>query len=282
MLGKTPWIDRAFLAFWDRVKAAAPKPAWIPRLEEGRTPSVVEFGCGAYGCAVPTHDPSVLVKMTSDPSEAAFAVTAMKLAEKHGWPSGIVRYYAAYNVPNVTYRKRSVAILWRDEAIDVGTVVPFGQKTVSQFELAKNLDAYKNLAMSLREMLVTAAKRDPEEPWRLLKEARALDSWAYERFEATYEAGRIVNFRGAEKLAGLLQLLSLFEQEMQTTDMQDSVGEALGYYHRHGLVLADVHVGNIGRRVREGDHFGEIVITDPGHAVPLERELARVVVPSLP
>ncbi len=281
MLEKTPWIDRAFLAFWDRVKAAAPKPSWVPRLEEGRTPSVVELGCGVYGCAVPTHDPAVLVKMTSDPSEAAFAVTAMRLAEKHGWPSGIVKYYAAYNVPNVTYRRRPVAILWRDEAVDVGTVVPYGQMSVAQHEFAKSLTAYRNLAKLLRETLLDATKRDPEAPWRLLKEARALDSWAYERFEATYEAGRIVNFRGAEKIAGVLQLLSLFEQEMQSTDMQDSVGEALGYYHRHNIVLADVHVGNVGR-LREGDRRGEIVITDPGHAVPLERELARVAVPALP
>jgi len=273
MFGKTPWVDRAFLAFWDRVKAAAPRASWVPRLEEGKTPSVVEFGCGVYGCAVPTHDPNVLVKMTSDPSEAAFAVIAMKLGS---WPPGIVRYYAAYNVPNVTYKKRPVAILWRDEATDVGNVVKNAKHDPQQAALVKSLVAYLQLAGSLRELILAAAKRHPEEPWRLIREAEGMRAWAAEAFEELYEAGRIVNYSGGEKIAGILRLLALIEDEMRDDPFQHSLGEALSFYRRHGIVLADVNLANIGRRGRE------IVITDPGHAVPLERDLARVSVPALP
>lgn len=273
MFGKTPWIDRAFAAFWDRVRAAAPRPSWVPQLMKGETPRVEEFGCGVYGCAVPTHDPNVLVKMTSDPSEAAFAVIAMKLGS---WPAGIVRYYAAYNVPNVTYKKRPVAILWRDEATDVGRVTRNATRDPEQAALVKSLAAYLQLAGSLRELLLAAAARTPEEPWRLIREAEGKRAWASEQFEELYEAGRIVNYSGGEKIAGILRLLSLVEDEMRDTPFQRSLGEALSFYRRHGIVLADVNTGNIGMR------DGSVVITDPGHAVPLERELARVVVPSLP
>ncbi len=285
-LEKTPWVDRAFAAFWERIVAAAPRPEWVPRLLPGQKGlKVEEFGCGLYGCAIPTSSPKVLVKITSDPSEAAFAISAMAMGS---WPSGIVKYYAAYAVPNVTYRGRPVSVLWRDEVAAVGIArirhdalyKPHEERLLTQ--LGHALVTYKNLGMDLRSILIAAASRNPAEPWRLLAEAKALEEWAMDRFEDTNEAGRIVLFKGPERIAGLLQLITLMESEMMNTDHQDTVGEALSFYHEHGIVLADVHPGNVGRRGPGADEPREIVITDPGHAVALEQRLATVRVPALP
>jgi hypothetical protein len=43
---------------------------------------------------------------------------------------------------------------------------------------------------------------------------------------------------------------------------RSSVGEALAHYLENGILLADVHSNNLGL-----DSEGEVLITDPGHAV---------------
>jgi hypothetical protein len=65
---------------------------------------------------------------------------------------------------------------------------------------------------------------------------------------------------------------------MQNTDGSDLIGSALRYYLEQGLLLADVHANNVGKVERTSGW----VITDPGHAVPLEQRWAVVNVPGLP
>jgi hypothetical protein len=51
-----------------------------------------------------------------------------------------------------------------------------------------------------------------------------------------------------------------------------SVGMAMDFYLDEGIVLADVHLNNIGK-VQEEDYDGLVTaITDPGHAVFLNAD----------
>ena len=72
---------------------------------------------------------------------------------------------------------------------------------------------------------------------------------------------------------------------MENTNHASEVGAALGFYLNEGILLADVHRQNIGQVTRADSDYGPqtyTVITDPGHAVPLDRKWANVQVPELP
>jgi hypothetical protein len=58
-----------------------------------------------------------------------------------------------------------------------------------------------------------------------------------------------------------------------------SVGQALLYYVKEGMILADVHDGNVGQVTRNGKPT--VAITDPGHMVPLKPKYMNVEVPML-
>lgn len=81
-LASTPWVDRAANSVWSRIVAASPKPAWVPLHTTSRGKvKVEELGCGHYGCVMPTDDPEVVCKITSDATEAVFIAAAMTLGE---------------------------------------------------------------------------------------------------------------------------------------------------------------------------------------------------------
>src|SRR5688572_6335160 len=98
-LGKTPWVDRTLKSVWGPL-ALATDPAWMPRAKIGkRSVSVEEYGCGHYGCVMPTAGvPGVVVKITTDPTEAAFITAALQLGQDEY--SGLVRYVAIYQLPS--------------------------------------------------------------------------------------------------------------------------------------------------------------------------------------
>ena len=61
----------------------------------------------------------------------------------------------------------------------------------------------------------------------------------------------------------------LIDKYIKATDFDtgefNSILHAMGWYAKHGILLGDVHLGNIGKVKRDGDYIW--VITDPGEAV---------------
>jgi hypothetical protein len=280
-LGKTAWIDNIFGRLWPRLEAHAPNPKWMPKVEpsDRRKISVQEHGCGLYGCVLPTHDPNVVLKITSDPTEAWFVHIATQIGE---WPEGIVKYYGGFAIPEATFRNRPVFALWRQAAYGVGLgllALPtssFDYRELRKF--ADKLRLYKGLAEDIRLRLRNAG----ESRWLLLDDAVKWKSRAEELVKNTSEAGRVKPLRGGLRIAATLQLLSLMEDEMEGLEPGALVAVALRFYRKRGMLLADVHSGNTGH-LRAADRPLEgIVITDPGHAVALEKRWASVELPELP
>jgi len=127
MLPNPPWADFAIATHWLELRDLVPEK-WLPL--EGETwtmerPAFDELGqCGEYGCVFATHDKGMVVKITTDLSEAMFAVNAMDLGE---FPLGIVEYKRAYKLATTYTRRylaepRPVFLLWREEAWDVGAL----------------------------------------------------------------------------------------------------------------------------------------------------------------
>jgi hypothetical protein len=278
---------------WERVVAASPKPSWAPRLLPGKKFSLEEYGCGHYGCVFPTSDPEVVCKLTSDPTEAFFVAAAMSIGT---FPEGIVRYYGIYRIPGAQHRGRPLFVLWREEATKVGEALrspysggvirylPEEDQASAQYDVrskenvAKNLRWFKEIAGLVRDTLKRAA-----DPFAMVEESKRYEDWAWRYIADAEGSARAIvldNFKGAQKVALGLTRLERFAVEMENEYLADQIGGALKFYLDEGLLLADVHQGNIG--LVEGRVGSSPVITDPGHAVPLDRKWSNVQVQELP
>lgn len=99
------------------------KPNWMPRLTDvsklphgrGIAAKPREYGHGIYGAVLPTLDPKIVLKVTSDETEAEFAAN---LASTLVAPV-CVRYYHVLETP-ATHKGGRVFFLWRDSADHVG------------------------------------------------------------------------------------------------------------------------------------------------------------------
>lgn len=292
-LGKTPWVDRSMKTVWQRIVDASPKPEWVPRLEPGRKFSLTEYGCGHYGCVFPTSDPEVVAKLTSDPTEAFFVAAAMSIGT---FPEGIVRYYGIYRIPGAMHRGRPLFVLWREEATKVGEALrspysggvvkflPEEDRARAQYDVrsrekaAKSLSVFKDYAGAVRDTLKRAA-----DPFAMVEESKRYNDWAWRYVSEAEGVGRplvLDRFKGAQKVALVLTYLERIAVEMENEYLADQIGGALKFYLDEGLLLADVHTGNIG--LVEGRVGSSPIITDPGHAVPLDRKWANVQVEELP
>lgn len=277
-LAKTPWIDRTAKDLWSRIVAASPKPDWVPQRMAGSAVRVVELGCGHYGCVMPTDDPEVVCKITSDVTEATFIAAIATLRGEP--PEGIVRYHGIYQLPG-KHRGRDTFILWREAATSVGLPNNYGREDQSVRNLRNNLHDFKMLAATAREVLKSAADRRAT-----LAEAKALEDKAWDicgeyspRHEGDGDGEYFAKrYRGPLRLAVALRLCDITAETMENTYGCDTVGDALRYYLKEGILLADVHTNNVG----EVERTPGWVITDPGHAVGLEDRWSSVAVPVLP
>ena len=119
------WVTDLIASYWDILEDKVP-PAWLPRLDNVRpggkkqkhvVADVSELGCGAYGCVLPTLDPKVVLKVTSDETEAHFAV---HWADRLVAPV-CVRYYMVIALSD-RHQGRPLHLLWRQAAEHVGEI----------------------------------------------------------------------------------------------------------------------------------------------------------------
>lgn len=117
------WVTSLFAKHYEVLEANVPS-AWLPKLSkvtkakgkaEKITAALKEYGCGVYGCVLPTLEKSIVVKLTTDSSEYQFAKDiAHRLAEQV-----TVDYHLVIDLPD-KYKGRSTYLLWRDAADHVG------------------------------------------------------------------------------------------------------------------------------------------------------------------
>lgn len=118
-----PWVTQAITAAWESLTTKV-KPEWIPRLEDVHSArghvvgDFQEYGCGAYGCVYPTLDPGVVLKVTTDETEAEFAAYLSK-----DLVAPIVTTYRMVMSLPAEHEGRRIYLLWRESADDVGGIV---------------------------------------------------------------------------------------------------------------------------------------------------------------
>lgn len=298
------WADRVLRKHWaeleDRVGAEWMPATWregFKRREVGRglmrrevIPPYAEHGTGGYGCVFAVQgSEKVVIKVTSDPSEATFIVAAMQIGE---WPAGVVRYHDIVQLPGL-HERRPVFVVWREEA-EPNTIGELGRPATEVGPDGKLRATYDNdarlAALGRLNMLqavsvflrarcpsyVTANAADWLRWAGLLEEAAEQSEWALgavtlDWVESDIERAIILIHREPKRrqLAASLSCFELIMQLISTEPGCPKVGEALGFYMAEGMFLADVHRSNIGKVHRAGLGGLAWVITDPGHMVPL-------------
>jgi len=248
---------RIVQSVWDSIQ-----PDWRPTI-------LTPYGCGHYGCVYPTQNPEIVLKVTTDPTEAAF----VQIAQTLGFPDGIVKYYRI-EATAATYRGRTAYLIWRESAYEVGDVFggivaitrdadPYLRRTA--LEASKYLSMFQGYAGLIRNSIIKSS-----DPVALQVAAAQFADWAWNEINWEDSVSRIKQYRGPQRLAAAERAALGTAQMLGSTYLFDEVGQALEYYLNRGLLLADVHGGNIGR-VRREDYGEEglIVVTDPGHLVDL-------------
>ena len=244
-----------------------------------------EYGCGGYGCVLPVS-PGKVMKITTDASEAAFVGAA---SSRGDWPPGITPYYAVLAIPE-EYEEKPVFLLWREEAYNVGALAEgasrrdyydemLGYRTVEVF--IDYLLEFRSIADSMHQQFRYKghATRSQKEMVRLASEVQLLGAQAQllpnrEQNVDAEDARFLVEMtKGLDKVAGEIAEAMTFGA---------SVGFALQFYARRGLVLADVHLGNVGE-IRDPDSTEgwDLAIIDPGVMLPLDPRWMRVNIPRI-
>lgn len=264
-----PWTTRAVAKDWDRLSDLVGAD-WMPSLSKPHASRKGELvaqldtlGCGAYGCVLETEDSDVVLKVTTDASEAEFAT---KVLPKMGQvaQAGFVRYLNATPLES-RHERRPLYALWRDAASEVGKVG--SAKGITDRLLGRKrktlLDLIAHSWEAAQVALETVLDAD-DLAGEIYDAALVADRWAYEPGEtpeAVVDKLDEISDPG-EKLAAALSYFESANRAMYGTDL-DKVGRALNALLAEGVFVADVHEGNLGKV------SGQWVITDPGNAIVL-------------
>jgi hypothetical protein len=279
--GETAWVDRHMTDAWARISEHVPTD-WMPQtvsITPKRT-SVREYGCGHYGCVMPTSVEGLVCKLTGDVSEAKFVSAYLSMGGKPaGVEGGIVDYEKILALRDQTHRGRPLFVLWRSEAFHIGFLAAAAASWGREHQLKqlremgfdeyqlrpmrdamRQLDDFKKHAAKARDSILKIFKRNQGDAgWR---SATLKKVWGAFEHEARGQNPEYL--RGIPRIAAHLHQCQTIAQEMSNTDVIYPVGVMMDHYLDEGLLLADVHLNNVGL-----DEHRNAVITDPGHVVAI-------------
>lgn len=214
------------------------------------------FGCGAWGCVWPTKTPEIAFKLTLDAHEARFVECAKKL---EGWPIGISKHFACDYIKE-SYYQRTVWALWRERAISMDRTHQWNDgETEHGKRFRFSLEGFCNFSLaalpSLEHSKIVLSNKPIDLPTK------------HEIMEASKTSFGARNLcrrhRGERRVAFALKIARMFAEEERAYGFAPTVPDALLWYLDRGIVLADVHEGNIGLIDRNGIPTPAII--DPGH-----------------
>jgi len=269
------WSDRLIASNWSELDTYAKKNNLPMPSSDAKSTRFRELGCGHYGCVLPTGNDDVVLKITSDESEAGIYLATKKIGES---PNGMLKDFGMVPLDG-TFRRRKTFAIWKERAIRVGAM---RDTDVEVKRAVRRLDVFKSLASIVRNY-------DVKRPGSV-GEIVADDDLEFEESDLVrgYERDpRIVVRasvrRGASRIGYALSACRFVAEVMSQEPEFNLVGETLLWFMHYGILLADVHGNNVGEVIRP-ENFGEPVwvITDPGHAVPIRPMHSYVVDDVLP
>lgn len=268
------WSDDIIHRFCDPIKRAAKKhnlPA--PILDEHcEIEELSELGQGVYGVVWTTESSDCAFKLSTDSTECHFIQTAIDLRKKGlADPAGIVDYRAIFSLP-VKHDGYEVFAIWREQATHVGLPCEVDKKDTEMIDFLNLIQKFYKTSDATFALAFDEQQRSTEGIDRYF-------SWVEERVDI---ANQIIDGKKPEYTSVFAQMLAKCYR--MTIAIEESgepgrhVGNTLRTFFEHGLLLCDIHGDNIGT-VDRGKCSPIWVITDPGHALTLDRHVADVKIP---
>ena len=264
-----PWTTRAIAKDWDKLSDLVGAD-WMPSLSKPHASRKGELvatldtlGCGAYGCVLETDDPEVVLKITTDASEAEFATKVLPTMPAEA-QAGVVRYLNATKLDS-KHERRPLYALWREAATDVGKLG--SAKGITDRFLGRTRKSLLHLvahsweaAQVALETLLDAGDRAGEIYDEALTSGRSTYAPSVDPDEIASQLASMDP--ESDRVAAALSYFESTNDAMRGTELE-RVGKALNAFLHAGVFVADVHEGNLGKVA------GHWVITDPGNAIVL-------------
>lgn len=272
-LGAEPWVEELLPSILEAIGDYV-NPAYAPKWDRKRQ-AHAQYGCGYYGCVMPTETDGVVLKLTTDLLEAQF-VTNVLLGDQD-ITRGLVRYHAIREVQDLwphPGRNQDVNVwaIWREE------VMPWNWGTrAMEVSLRAPLERIREPSRDIVNAYLNAIHRDGIASWfELLGFAAREENRARARMRHVPNRDRYmapwvqftVDMPDRDRAFGLAQLLVYLDQELRALPKRPLFYDAMRTYYEHGWIFADVRGDNLGFRPATA----EMVIADPGLAVPLREE----------
>ncbi len=253
------WTTEVIARSWDTITHHVP-PAWLPLLTQVSplgTRDIMatarEYGCGSYGCVYPTMEPNVVLKITTDDTEAEFAA--------HLSPTLIrpicTEYYRVAQL-EMKHQGRPVYLLWRQDATLVGTILEVIEQDMGADEAERAAD-----------LLNTHQHADAQIAYAILKgaqdqilgdKAKLSGFMSYQR-EALQEGDPVSALNNWTMAVAELAVCGI-------PILEPLFQGILDVYNEQHIFFGDLHQGNFGAvTTPEGVRW---VITDPGHVAVVD------------
>lgn len=279
-----PWVTQLIADNFTTLQAKV-LPAYMPVLTDARARrddlvvEVVELGCGAYGCVLPTDDKDVVLKITTDDTEFLFV---SQILRGRPAPEGLVRYYAWAELGSavVEKRERNAYALWRESATDIGDL---GEKLL---EDARARGVGRGVALRALDLLTEqqrAATRayamlalSPDPNGLYMEAINYVDAPVPAPLALAMAATPIALAKEKPAPRALAMLLGYFRACATALGAPGElalVAKTLLELFEGGILVADVHTENVGRVMRDRER--RWVITDPGNVAVLPQPWPR-------
>lgn len=275
------WVDAVMVSVWDELHdLVGPDALPVPYSSGGQIPMTFkEYGCGTWGCAYPTNTKGLVVKVTTDRTEAAFVQLAIDLARKHGFPVGIVQFHMVTRIDGIRKGGHDIFVIWREGLGLVGKKAMDRVRRESGFRQVSEFMERLNIAMMAGRFIgddmnddildrgidANSYRRLTRDFGKQIKSVADLDMDDMVQSVLAYESLRQMEKDpvGAIALASANYIRVVRELE-NTGPTTAPVASAMDYYFQNGVIFGDVRDDNLGWAKRPGHPHGTLVITDPG------------------
>lgn len=238
------------------------------------------LGCGHWGCVVDLLDSPWVLKLTVDPTEAHVWSKIVHLTEEERYgDDGFPRIKKIFKLePGIPYgsqgRKRTAYGIVREKVAPVFNTS--GWQAVTTPFTSQVLGVQERLGAGVTESTLGEEARRTKN-YKLDDFLMSLEALHKYRDLADQYHGRGPYVRYAEDYRQeVLQRISRVLDRMSGA-AGGPLGESLNMLAANGVVLADVHMGNIGWRflpeVEGEEGYTCLVIFDPGHTPTAKRTL---------
>jgi hypothetical protein len=247
---------------------------------------------GSFGQVFATGDTNIVLKITADVSEAAFAKVGL---ESQAWPDGVVQYFAVYelpdtdniNLPQLGPRRRAkrAFALWRESITpNSGWQLPALIDAITRKARIECYDRYPAHEATLETIEKFVANLNVAFPRARAIMRRHAQSAPYGAWWSDIPRGEqdaISVDRQVVKVAGALgDVDKMVKAAACSNDKQTHIlAEAIGYFMDNGMLLADVRAPNTGTIKRFGEDL--LVISDPGLMAPIRPDRLSATMPVL-